>query len=328
MTYKYIDKEKLEKRRRRSTKTSGVFSIIIGTLCFALGLFFLVALNSIGGMIFMLIFTLIFVGAGVYFFNQIKIEEKRIQKLDDPNSKAYKKHQRINQKKREKYLKKATHHGTMKSILCRRASLIWGCTTLFMWFLSLLLLAMGIFILILLIFDVLCPIAFIASFFGKNYKAVLAEYQKNNFDKKEAEEDFSTSKIYMLSTELIAVSSRFLTYSAIPLVLPINDIVWVYSGYDNIHKYKSGEYSHTERNYCVIVSLSNGMQYKIFCPEELCTVITSDITNVGNLVTVGYSKELNEMFNASPENFRSAIKNLDNVLTEPVGPDIYDSDYS
>lgn len=246
MAYKYIDSEKLEKRRRRSTRTSGIFAIIIGMLCFALGLFFLVALKSVGGMIVALVFTLVFVGAGIYFFNQIKIEEKRLQELDDPNSKAYKKRQQKNQKRREKYLKKADHHGSLKSILCRRAALIWGITTVFMWFLSLLLLAMGIIIFILPIFDVICPIAFVASLFGKNYKAVLAEYQKHGLNKSEAEEDFATSKTYIISTEVISVSSRFLIYSSIPLVLSVDDIVWAYSGYDNIHKYSNGGYSHTE----------------------------------------------------------------------------------
>lgn len=328
MAYKYIDSEKLEKRRRRSTKTSGIFAIIIGALCFALGLFFLVALKSVGGMIVALIFALVFIVAGVYFFNQIKIEEKRLRELDDPNSKAYKKRQQNNQKKRAKYLKKADHHGTLKSILCRRAALIWGSTTIFMWLLSLVLLAMGIIIFILPVFDVLCPIAFVASLFGKTYKAVLAEYQKCGLDKKEAEEDFATSKAYIISTEVIAVSSRFLTYSSIPLVLSVDDIVWAYSGYDNIHKYSNGGYSHTERNYCVIVALTNGMQYKIFCPEELCTVIISDITNAGNLITVGYSKELNNLYNASSENFRGALKNTEKVHTKPIGPDIYNSDHS
>lgn len=79
MAYKYVDPEKLEKRKRRSTKTSGVFSILIGILCLALGVVFFVALKSLGGMLFCLFFTLVFVGAGVYFFNQIKLEEKRLR---------------------------------------------------------------------------------------------------------------------------------------------------------------------------------------------------------------------------------------------------------
>ena len=58
MAYKYVDPEKLEKRKRRSTKTSGVFSILIGILCLALGVVFFVALKSFGGMLFFLFFTL------------------------------------------------------------------------------------------------------------------------------------------------------------------------------------------------------------------------------------------------------------------------------
>ena len=177
MAYKYVDPEKLEKRKRRSTKTSGVFSILIGILCLALGVVFFVALKSLGGMLFCLFFTLVFVGAGVYFFNQIKLEEKRLRDLDDPNSRAYKKRQRTLEKKREKYVRKAEHHGSMKRTLSHRPALIWGVTTVFVWSLSLLLLAWGIIVFILPVLDVMCPIAFVASLFGKNYRTVLAAYK-------------------------------------------------------------------------------------------------------------------------------------------------------
>lgn len=308
MAYKYIDSEKLEKRRRSSTKVSGVFAIIIGVFFLALGIFFLAALKSIGGMILMLLLTIVFIGASVYFFNQIKIEEKRFRDFDDPNSKAYKKHQRKLEENREKYIKKADHHSSLKSILCRRAALIWGITTVFMWVLTLVLFVMGIIIFIFPVLDVLCPIALFASLFGKNYRAVLAEYGKCGFDKNEAENDFSTSKAYIVSTDVIAVSSRLVTASAIPVVLPIEEIVWAYSGYDNVHKYSNGGYSHTERAHCVILALSNGDQFKIQCPEELCTVLISDITSYGNMITVGYSKELHELYHADPRAFRSAFK--------------------
>ncbi|MDE5563802.1 MAG: hypothetical protein K2I93_01490 [Oscillospiraceae bacterium] len=146
MTYRYIDSEKIEKRRRSSTRTSGVIAIIIGLSFVACGIFFLVELKSFVGMIVMLIFALIFAGAGFYFFNQIKIEEKRSRELDDPNSKAYQKRQQYNIKKREKYLRKSEHHGSLKSILCHRAALIWGVSTIFVWLLSIVLLLASIII--------------------------------------------------------------------------------------------------------------------------------------------------------------------------------------
>lgn len=327
MAYKYVDPEKLEKRKRRSTKTSGVFSILIGILCLALGVVFFVALKSLGGMLFCLFFTLVFVGAGVYFFNQIKLEEKRFRELDDPNSRAYKKRQRTLEKKREKYVRKAEHHGSMKRTLSHRPALIWGVTTVFVWSLSLLLLAWGIIIFILPVLDVMCPIAFVASLFGKNYRTVLAAYKRNDLEKREAEQDFAASKVYLISTNTIAVSSRFLTVTAIPAVLPMDEIVWVYSGYDNLQKYSNGEYSHTKRVYSVIVALANSEQYKIQCPEELCSVIISDVTKAGNLVTVGYSRELQVLYNTNPDAFRSTVKHPGIVHMEPVGPEMYNSEH-
>lgn len=320
MTYRYIDSEKIEKRRRSSTRTSGVIAIIIGLSFAACGIFFLVSLKSFVGMIVMLIFALIFASAGFYFFNQIKIEEKHSRELDDPNSKAYQKRQQYNIKKREKYLRKSEHHGSLKSILCHRAALIWGVSTIFVWLLSIVLLLAGIIIFILPVFDILLPIAFISSLFGKQYRSMLAEYAKCGIDKSEAENDFSRSRAYIISTDVIAISSRFIIASGENIVLPVQDIVWIYSGYDNIHKYSSGMYSHTERKYCVIIGLSNGQTAKIACPEELCTVIIDDVSKVGTLVTIGYSEELQKLFDTIPENFRGAVKGHMNIITVPVGP--------
>ena len=319
MAYRYIDSEKIE-IRRRSTRTSGVFSIIIGLIFVACGIFFLVALKSLVGMLVMLVFALIFAGAGIYFFNQIKIEEKHSRDLDDPNSKAYQKRQQNNAKKREKYLRKAEQHSSLKGILCRRAALIWGVSTIFVWLISIVTLLAGVIFFILPVFDILLPIIFIFSLFGKQYRSMLAEYAKYGLDKPEAESDFSGSRAYLISTDVVAVSSRFIIASENNIVIPIEDIVWIYSGYDNIHKYSSGMYSHTERKYCVIIGLYNGRQAKIACPEELCTVIVDDVSSVGTLVTIGYSKELQKLFDTDPEGFRSSVKDQMNIITTPVGP--------
>ena len=130
MKYRYIESEKIEKKRRKSTITSGVFAIIISLFCIVLGIVFLIALKSWGGMLFMSVFALIFIAAGIYFFNQIKIDEKRSRSLDDPNSRSYKKRQRYIAKKRNKYLCKAEKHRSLKSIMCRRSALIYVFFTL------------------------------------------------------------------------------------------------------------------------------------------------------------------------------------------------------
>ncbi len=75
------------------------------------------------------------------------------------------------------------------------------------------------------------------------------------------------------------------------------------------------------------MALANSEQYKIQCPEELCSVIISDVTKVGNLVTVGYSRELQVLYDSDPEAFRSTVKNPGIVHLEPIGPEMYNSEH-
>ncbi len=318
MKYRYIESEKIEKKRRKSTITSGVFAIIISLFCIVLGIVFLIALKSWGGMLFMSVFALIFIAAGIYFFNQIKIDEKRSRSLDDPNSRSYKKRQRYIAKKRNKYLRKAEKHRSLKSIMCRRSALIYGFFTLISSLMTFLTLALGLIMFIFLILDITLSIAFIFSLFGKYYKKLLREYEKYDFNRSEAENDFSESRAYLFSTNLIAVSSRFFTASAEFVVIPIENILWIYSAYDNIHIYKSGMYSHTERKYFVIIGLSDGRLFKINCPEELCSIIAEDVVNVGISVTYGYSDELWNLFFNEPDSFRNAIKTGMDINTKPI----------
>lgn len=313
-----MNSEKIEKKRRRSTKTSGVFSILIGSICALGGLFFGVMLKSLGGFLVMLVFALIFIGAGIYFFNQIKIEEKKSRALDDPNSRVYKKRQAVLRKKRERYLKRAENHGSLRKILCLRASVIWLISTLILIVAAFLFLAIGFIAFGLLITAFLCFIAFIRSLLGSDYKIILSGYSDHGMDRTEAENDFASSRVYLISAEVISVSSRIFVASECRAVLATEDIVWVYAGYENIDMYKSGMYSHTEREYCIVIGLHNGMQIKVSCPEELCSVLVNDITSSGVSVVSGYSPELRELFISEPENFRNSYKSGVNVITDPI----------
>lgn len=318
MKYKYMSSEKIEKKRRRSTKTSGVFSILIGSIFVLGGLFFGVMLKSLGGLLVMLVFALIFIGAGIYFFNQIKLEEKRSKALDDPNSRVYKKRQAILQKKRERYLNRAENHGSLKKSLCLRATVIWGTFTLISVVGAFFSLAIGVIAFGLLITAVLCFIAFIRSIFGSDYKIILSGYSEHGMDRTDAENDFASSRAYLILTEVISVSSKIFVATESRVVLAMGDIVWVYAGYENIDMYKSGMYSHTERKYCIVIGLQNGMQIKVSCPEELCSVLVNDIVSSGVSVASGYSPELQELFINEPENFRNSFKSGVDVITEPV----------
>lgn len=318
MKYRYIESEKIEKKRRNSTITSGVFAIIISLFSIALGLVFLITLKSWGGMLFMFIFALIFIAAGIYFFNQIKIDEKRSRSLDDPNSRSYKKRQRYIAKKRNKYLRKAEKHRSLKSIMCRRAALIYGSFTLISLFMTFLTLSIGLIMFIFLILDITLALSFIISIFGSRYKKLLREYEKFDVDRSKAESDFSESRAYLTSVDVIAVSTRFFIASAESTVIPIENILWIYSAYDNIHIYKSGIYSHSERMYFVVIGLSSGKLLRIRCSEELCSIIAEDVVNVGISVTYGYSDELWNLFFNEPDNFRNAIKTGMNISTKPI----------
>lgn len=313
-----MNSEKIEKKRRRSTKTSGVFSILIGSIFVLGGLFFGVLLKSIGGLLVMLVFALIFIGAGIYFFNQIKIEEKRSRALDDPNSRVYKKRQAILRKKRERFLNRAENHGSLRKIMSLRAAVIWGSFTLILLIASILMLAIGFIAFALFITAFLCFIAFIRSIFGKFYKIILSGYSEHGMDRAEAENDFASSRVYLISTEVISVSSKIFVATESRVVLAMGDIVWVYAGYENIDMYKSGMYSHTERKYCIVIGLQNGMQIKVSCPEELCSVLVNDIVSSGVSVASGYSPELQKLFINEPENFRNSFKSGADVITDPV----------
>lgn len=313
-----MNSEKIEKKRRRSTKTSGVFSILIGSIFVLGGLFFGVLLKSIGGLLVMLVFALIFIGAGIYFFNQIKIEEKRSRALDDPNSRVYKKRQAILRKKRERFLNRAENHGSLRKIMSLRAAVIWGSFTLILLIASILMLAIGFIAFALFITAFLCFIAFIRSIFGKFYKIILSGYSEHGMDRAEAENDFASSRVYLISTEVISVSSKIFVATESRVVLAMGDIVWVYAGYENIDMYKSGMYSHTERKYCIVIGLQNGMQIKVSCPEELCSVLVNDIVSSGVSVASGYSPELQKLFINEPENFRNSFKSGADIITDPV----------
>ncbi len=318
MSYNYIDPSKADAKKRRSTAASGIFSIIIGCLFLAGGIFFLCALKSIGGLIVMLIFALVFIGAGFYFFRQPKIQEQRSAAMDDPNSRIYQKRQAELAKSREKYEKAAENHGSLKSVLCRRTALVYGIGTLLFWALSAIFFLIGIFFPLLVIMDVLCPIILISALFGRQYRKIMQEYALLGVDRAEAEQDFAESRAYLLSTDVLAVSRRFFVASAANIVLPTDQVVWTFSGYRNEDVYKSGMYSHTKRTYLLIIGLSNGDLYQFLCPEELCSLIISDLCSAGVSVQSGYSDALLDLFRKNPDQFRNTEKTGFSVQKEPV----------
>lgn len=323
MAYKYTDFEKIEKKKIRATRTSGVFSVLIGALFLLGGIFFGAALKSLGGFILMFIFALIFIGAGVYFFNQPKIEKNKQAALDNPNSRAYRKRQEKIRKGQERYLKMAEKHPSLKTLMCFRAAAIFGFFSVLCFVFAFFSLAVGVIAITVAITGIICGIAFFQSIFGKSYRTIIKGYSEHGISKEDAELDFKTSKVYMKSTDIFSVSSRFFVAPEVPAVLAIEDIVWVFSTFDTVDQYSNGMYSHTDRKYGVAIGLENGMLIKIYCPEELCSILINDIVTAGNMITEGYSKELHSLFLSAPENFKSTAKNSANIIYTPVGPEYF-----
>ena len=314
-----MDRDKIEKKKTRATRTSGIFAIIIGVLFLLCGIFFAAALKSAGGLIVMLIFSLVFIGAGVYFFYQPKLELKKQAALDDPSSRVYQKRQSEIKKKQEKYISKADKHSSLKTLMCYRAAAIWGFFTILCTVLTLLFLTIGVIGIGLAIVSVMCTIAFIRSIIGKDYRIIIDGFSEHGISREDAEQDFQTSKVYLHSTDIFSVSRRFLIATVVPAVLDINDIVWIFPAFDTVDHYKNGMYSHTDQNYNIIISLKNGVQVKIACPEELCSILIKDVIDAGTMITEGYSNDLQELYKTDPESFRSASKNLVGVILTPVG---------
>ncbi len=326
--YKYVDYEMDKKKRSLGSKISGVFSFIISAMCLMIGIVFLADVKSVGVFLFILIFVLIFAGAGVYFFRQPQIEEKRSRKRDGPDSKEYKIIQKELEENRDEYLKRAENHESLKKILWFRDALNNGRNVL----IGLIILLPVIFfgypgIIFYAIINLLLIINFIFSLCGRRYKIFVKGYALLGLEKDEAKSDFASSRVYFYLSEAISVSSRIIMASKQLIMINIEKIVWVYAGYDNYNQYNffGKVYSHTNRRYCVVFSLSTGNQIKLYCPEELCSVLINDVLCSGIAVTAGYAPELQQLFDSDPENFRNAVKNGIETDMSPFGPvTVYD----
>ena len=322
MSYKYINEENFRNNRVKSSRGSAVVSMLIGAVMWFIGIFLTVKLSDTGFLIAMGLIGLFFILGGIYFWNQPKVMEKKLRALDDPNSRSYKKKQAELEKKRQKYLDKAGNHKSLKFILGFRQSVIYGISFLLSILFTLFFIIIGIIPIFLFVTDALLCAAFVYALSGKQYRVLMDGYNEHGLDREEAESDFAGSRAYIVTNEVMAVSSRFFLSSSEAILLSLSDIVWIFSAYDNVDHYRRGGiYNYTSRSYHLIIGLENGMMIKTQCPEELCPVILDDIMKNGISVTSGYSEELETLYKNDPEHFRNALKPVENIIYTPVGPE-------
>ncbi len=322
MSYKYINEEKFKNNRVTTSKGSGIVLAIMGVAFWFLGIYMAVEDNDKGFLIIMGIIGLSFILTGLYLWHHPKAMEKKLRELDDPNSQSYKKKQEDLEKKKQKYLAKAESHKSLRFILCIRKAVIYGICLLVCLVLTVAFILAGRTPIILFIADFLFGFAFFYAFTGRQHRKIMERFSEHGLGRDEAESDFAGSRAYIVTNELMSVSSRFFLSSSEGIVLSLSDIVWVFSSYENIDHYsRRGIYTYTSRRYHLNFGLENGTVIKAQCPEELCPVITDDVVKNGISVTSGYSEELEALYKNDPEHFRNALKPAENIIYTPVGPE-------
>jgi len=319
MRIKYYNDEDFKKKLKREAAFSGVASEIIGILIVAAFAFIAFDTHSLGLLVFGLILGGVFIAAGIYFFRRQGIIEKRDRDLDDPESSIYRKNQIKLEAKRNKILKKCENHKSLRYILCFRATVLRGMLTALLILQTFLFLGTGTLAIGMMIADFWGIVSVIRAFTGKHYRQILKGYAEHGMDRREAESDFAATKAYISDFEVMSVSQKIFLSTATADVLSVSSIVWVYSAYAKFDEFKrKGVHSYSKRTHHLILGLENGSVVQIGCPEELCSVIINDLVHYGNCITTGYSEEMKDLYVASPENFRYAVKPLTDVKYEPV----------
>ncbi len=322
MSYKYINEDKFKNDRAKNSRISGIVTMSIGAVFWFIAIFLTIQEHDKGFLIMFGIIGLFFIIGGIYIYNQVKVIEKKLRALDDPNSKSYKKKQAELEEERQRYLKNAEKHKSLKFILRFRKTLISFILTFICVALTLFFMLIGTISIILLIFDFCLIVSFIYTLGGGQYRVLMSGYAEHGLDRDEAESDFAESRAYMVSNDVMSVSSRFFLSTSEAIILSLEDIVWVYSSFDIIDHYRrGGMYDYSTRKYCLMFGLDNGMLIKAQCPESLCPLIIDDVVQNGYSITSGYSDELMELFTADPEHFRNAVKPTENITYTPVGPE-------
>ncbi len=312
MYKRYTTDEEFNKARRLKGLINCIVLVCIGIL-FAVLSFFGFGDDepfSIGIGIFALS---AFSAGGVFMFLQPRLMEKKNSKLDDPDSKEYKKHQTELEYRKKELMNKSTKHRSLRYYLCFRTK----TGTLFSVCIAagLLCLFVGIYsyAVVLLVAGILGVVSLFTVFSGQNYSVVIQEYQKHGFDQQEAEADFAESKVYAVKPRVLSVSRNIILCETETIVIPVRSVVWVFTGYE-----KMDIYDRLTRIYHITVLLDDGSAYQINCPEAVCMLMTEDIVSYGTNVTTGFSQEMFKLYTDDPLNFRTAEKPVQDVRYSPV----------
>lgn len=331
---KYINNSLDRKTRSRDSFIRGICSLIIGGMIVLLALFVLIPMQSPEGFFIILIPAAVFIVFGVICLKKPDKDLEKSIEMDDRYSEQYNARQTELDISRENYVSKAEKHGGLLNMLYVR-ELMSKPVFILTWLIfgplaalaggigirTVVSLFMFLFILILSIWNFLCAL------FGYKYFTFLRTYKKFGLNKKEASQDFAESRVYQTPNEMISVSRRFILLRDQFKMIDIEKIKWIFAGYDVHNKYEGKHYTHSEREYFVAVDIPLYGMYKIYCPEELCSVLLDDIRASCQSVVTGYSQELHELYKKDRENFRDSAIYCAAPDTEPYGPMFMYDDY-
>ncbi len=308
----FRDDKEFNKFRKKKAIINCITSIGIGALCFFVSIMNLIVHHDSTMMLFGIIALIAFIIAGIYLLYQPALMDKKNNNFDDPESKAYINHQKDLEFRKNEYLKKTKKHRSLRyhlyikklALVILRSAIVAGIA----WFFG-----VYFFVTVLLIIAVIGATKKRDVYAGKEYKTVLDEYQKLGFNKNEAEDDFTDSNVYIVDSSIFSVSRKTVIFSKAGIVLPVNSVVWVFTGYEKLEKD-----DRLSRMYHISILTDTGLIYQIICPEAVCMLMTEDIVSSGINVTTGYSDEMLKLYNTDPKNFRNALKPAFDIQYSPV----------
>ncbi len=320
------DRNQAKLIRKTNSGFKGVMSIVFGLLFLIFGVSELLDTFEPGSFLFSVILCIALVGLGIFFLKQPERDEKKEKALDD-REKMQLKNQNVDlQKRREKYLAYSAKRKNLRYLFFVKSSWAWTQAVIIsaMVLLPVWVLASAISAMIILYVYILIVLVIFYIIYCKNdkryYDILLGQYKEHGLEKEEAKADFAESRFYRIGKEFIYVSSRFLFDSQSGFLIPVSDIVMVFTGYDK--QYSPSVFSGVKASHYLVVCLENGKVFKLTYPEEICPVITEDIKDYGSSVTTGYSGELYRQYLSDPASFRYDYKAIDNITQQPVSTEI------
>lgn len=268
-------REPYSERRDQEIKRNCIFTGAVFTAFGAImGVLVAASIIKIGEhkLLYLVLFCLIPIGVGIYYFTLPKRLKKSESDEKDPAALRYQ--QLLN--KREKALEKLRSNisnagKTLKGELLKKqlsygAILVPVLLLAGLYFylstsrseLPLVLIATGFFVIMALYF---------AARFG--YGSLKAFAQKNNIDIADVAEDFRLGTSYSTFNSFFSVGNKYTIFvnEANSFILKNENIVGISPFYQKVDHYSNGIYSGTSTTYYILIFTKDGSSYKIRCAD-------------------------------------------------------------